>query len=135
MNNKPLIKQLLREGLFTRSEKDMRMVADFVNFAKEQLGIKDDVKIELTFERTPDLKTTAYYRLDGFIKVYVKERSTRDALFSMAHELVHHQQNIQGRLIDIEKNGADGSEIENEAHAKAGELIRLYGKMHPEIYI
>lgn len=52
MNNKPLIKQLLREGLFTRSEKDMRMVADFVNFAKEQLGIKDDVKIELTFERT-----------------------------------------------------------------------------------
>lgn len=135
MNNKPLIKQLLREGLFTRSEKDMRMVADFVNFAKEQLGIKDDVKIELTFERTSDLKTMAYYRLDGVIKVYVKERNSVDIMRSISHELSHLQQHIQGRLTDIEKNGADGSEIENEANAKAGELIRLYGKMHPEIYI
>lgn len=135
MNNKPLIKQLLREGLFTRSEKDMRMVADFVNFAKEQLGIKDDVKIELTFERTPDLKTMAYYRLDGFIKVYVKERHIKDLLVSICHELAHHQQNIQGLLTNIEQDGADGSEIENYANSKSGEILRKWGKLHPEIYI
>ena len=74
---KPIIKQLLREGL-TKTDDDLKGVADFVNFAKEFLGIKDDVKVLLAFERTPDLKTTAYYSLDGYLKVYVKDRALVD---------------------------------------------------------
>jgi predicted GNAT family acetyltransferase len=134
-NMKPIIKQLLREGLMGKEETDLRAVADFVNFAKEFLGIADDIKIELAFERTPDLKTTAYYSTLGKLVVYAKDRAIVDICRSIAHELVHHKQNLEGRLVNAVKDGEDGSPIENEANAVAGVIIRKYGKLHPEIYI
>lgn len=134
-SNKPTIKQLLRERLLTQDELDVRQVADFVNFAKDFLEIDDDVKVELAFERTEDLKTTAYYRLDGFIKIYAKNRAIIDICRSICHELVHHKQNLEGRLVDAVQDGEDGSPIENEANAVAGKIVRRYGKLKPEIYI
>lgn len=131
---KAIIKQLLRERLLTKSDIDIRTVTDFVNFAKQQLGISDDIRIELAFERTPDIKTTAYYNLTGMVKIYVKNRAIIDVCRSIAHELVHHKQNIEGRLVDAGKDGEDGSPIENEANAISGVLIRKYGKLHPSIY-
>jgi hypothetical protein len=88
----------------------------------------------LAFKRTPELKTTAYYNLDGHLCVYAKNRAIIDVCRSIAHELVHHSQNLEGRLIDAIKDGEDGSPIENEANAVAGVIIRKYGKLHPEIY-
>jgi hypothetical protein len=132
--NKVTIKQLLRERLITKEDMDVRAVADFVNFAKEYLGIDDDIKVSLAFERTPELKTTAYYNLDGHLCVYAKNRAIIDVCRSIAHELVHHLQNIQGRLVDSVKDGEDGTPIENEANAVAGIIIRKWGKLHPEIY-
>lgn len=114
---------------------DVRTISDFINFAKQELGINDDVKVELAYERTPDLTTTAYYSMNGLIKVYVKDRAIIDVCRSIGHELVHHKQNLEGRLVDTAKDGADGSPIENEANAIAGVLIRKYGKLHPELYL
>lgn len=131
---KPLIKKLLREAILSKDEKDISVVADFINFTKQYLGIDDDIKIELAFERTPDLKTTAYYNMLGHIKVYAKDRATIDVCRSIAHELVHHKQNLDGR-IKQDNDGEDGSEIENEANAVAGVIIRKFGKLKPEIYI
>lgn len=132
---KTIIKQLLREGILTKDEKDILNVTDFVNFAKKFLGIDDDVKVELAFEKTPDITTTAYYHNeDKLVKVYAKDRATVDVCRSIAHELVHHKQNIEGRLNDIAANGADGSPIENEANATAGVIMRKWGKLHPEVY-
>lgn len=114
---------------------DIREVADFVNFAKEYLDIDDDIKIELAFERTPDIKTTAYYRNDEKrLKVYVKNRAIVDVCRSIAHELVHHKQNLDGRFENEIDPGADGSIFENEANAIAGVIIRKYGKLNPSIY-
>jgi hypothetical protein len=131
---KLIIKQLLRESLMTREDTAVRAVADFVNFAKEYLGITDDIKVSLAFERTPELQTTAYYNLSGFLVVYAKDRAIIDICRSIAHELVHHKQNLEGRLLDAAKDGDDGSPIENEANAVAGVIIRKYGKLHPELY-
>jgi GNAT superfamily N-acetyltransferase len=132
---KPLIKTLLKERLLTRDEIDVRDVADFVNFSKDFLGIDDDVKVELAFEKTPDIRTTAYYHNgDKRLKVYVKNRAIVDVCRSIAHELVHHKQYIDGRFENAIDPGADGSEFENEANAVAGVIIRKWGKMHPEIY-
>jgi predicted GNAT family acetyltransferase len=133
---KPKIKTLLRERLLTQENDDVRNVADFVNFAKEFLGINDEIKVELAFERTPDLVTTAYYNYsgDGLIKVYVKDRAIIDICRSIAHELVHHKQYLEERLLDAVKDGEDGSPIENEANAVAGVIIRKWGKLHPELY-
>jgi GNAT superfamily N-acetyltransferase len=132
---KPLIKTLLREGLMSQEDSVVRQVSDFVNFAKEYLGIDDDVKVALAFEKTPDIVTTAYYNpIEKFLKVYVKDRAIVDVGRSIAHELVHHKQYIDGRFENAIDPGADGSEFENEANAVAGVIIRKWGKMHPEIY-
>ena len=128
-------KESINESLLTRDKKDIKSVADFVNFAKDYLDINDDIKIELAFKKTPDIITTAYYHgEDKRVKVYVKDRLFCDFEKSIAHELVHHKQNLDGRLTNTIKDGADGSEIENEANSVAGEIIRKWGRLHPEIY-
>lgn len=133
---KQKIKTLLRERLLTKDDLDIRDVADFVNFAKEFLGIDDDVKIELAFEKTPDIRTTAYYNNgDKLVKVYVKNRAIIDVCRSIAHELVHHKQNLEERITNPEIDGADGSDIENEANAVAGVIIRKWGRIHPSVYL
>jgi Zn-dependent peptidase ImmA (M78 family) len=128
-------KENLNERILTKKEKDVKIMADFVNFVKKNLDIEDDVKVSLAYERTPDITTTAYYNLDGFVKIYVKDRAIIDVMRSVGHELVHHKQNLEGRLNDSVKDGEDGSEIENEANAVAGKLIRIYGKLYPELYV
>jgi N-acetylglutamate synthase-like GNAT family acetyltransferase len=131
---KNIIKKLLKEGLMENNKVDAKIIADFINFTKEYLGIDDDIKVALAFERTPDITTTAYYDLKGFIKIYVKDRAIMDICRSIAHEFVHHKQNLDGRLVDAVKDGQDGTDIENEANAVAGIIIRKWGKLHPELY-
>jgi hypothetical protein len=128
-------KENLNERLLTKKEKDVKVMAAFVNFAKKELGIDDGIKVALAYERTPDIKTTAYYNMSGFVKIYVKDRAIIDVCRSIAHELVHHKQNIEGRLSDSVKDGEDGSDIENEANAVAGVIIRKWGKLYPELYV
>lgn len=133
--SKTIIKTLLREAIMTKGEEDVLNVSDFVNFAKDFLGIDDGVKVELAFEKTPDLRTTAYYHnSDRRVKVYVKDRAKIDIMRSIAHELVHHKQNMDGRLTDPEIDGADGSPMENEANSLAGIIMRKWGRIHPEDY-
>lgn len=127
-------KKNLNESLIKNNENDAKKIADFVNFTKKFLEIDDDVKVALAFSRTSDLKTTAYYDLNGLVKVYVKDRALVDVMRSIAHELVHHKQNLEGRIKDTAKDGDDGSLIENEANSIAGVIIRKYGKLYPEIY-
>jgi hypothetical protein len=55
-----------------------------------------------------------------------------DILRTLAHELVHRKQDEDGRL-DI-TSGETGSEIENEANAQAGILLRNFGKTNKHIY-
>ena len=128
-------KENLNERILSKKEKDLKVMAAFVNFTKDELDINDDIKVALAYERTPDIKTTAYYNLNGFVKIYVKDRAIIDVCRSIAHELVHHKQNLQGRLKDSVKDGEDGSEIENEANAVAGMIIRKWGKLYPELYV
>lgn len=128
------IKEILREGVMTKTNKDVMSVSDFINYCKKYLEINDNVKVVLAFKRTPDLTTLAYYNLDGYLKVYVKDRAIMDICRSIAHELVHHKQNLDGRLTDVAKDGEDGSELENEANSKAGEIMRKWGKLHPDLY-
>lgn len=129
-------KKSINEAILNKTDKDLKKIADFVNFAKDFLDINDDIKVELAFERTPDLTTTAYYNyVDKKLKVYVKDRAIIDVMRSVGHELCHHKQNLEDRLLNGEKDGADGSDIENEANAVAGVIIRKWGKKHPELYI
>ena len=69
---------------------------------------------------------------DGKIWLYVKNRNMADVLRTLAHELVHRKQDEDGR---IDYNSGDtGSEIENEANAQSGILLRKFGKNNENIY-
>ena len=69
---------------------------------------------------------------DMNIKLVVTKRILADTLRTLAHELVHHKQNLEGRI--KEDSGKTGSEEENEANSKAGVLLRDFGKLQPMIY-
>jgi Zn-dependent peptidase ImmA (M78 family) len=69
---------------------------------------------------------------DNKIWVYCGNRNMADILRTLAHELVHRKQDEDGRI--SYESGKTGSEIENEANAKAGVLLRDFGKQHEEIY-
>jgi Zn-dependent peptidase ImmA (M78 family) len=66
------------------------------------------------------------------IWLYVSNRNMADILRTLAHELVHLKQHEEGRI--KADSGKTGSDIENEANAKAGVLLRNFGKQHEEIY-
>jgi len=128
------IKEKIKEHLLIKDDTDIREVADFINFTKEYLGINDDIKIQLSFKHTPDIRTTGYYSLDKFIKVYVGYRLFCDFEKTIAHELTHHKQLLDGKLNNPAKDGEDDSPLEAEANSVAGTIIRKWGKLHPEIY-
>ena len=60
--------------------------------------------------------------------------SLRKLLETIAHEMVHHKQNERGDLRGNPEEGEDGSPWEDEANAKAGVLVRRFGKINPKIY-
>jgi len=126
--------KLIKENLFVKtSEKQLKLLNLFIDFACKFLGVKKP-KIILTFKRD-DLVTTASYGT-GIIKIYAKERALVDIMRSIAHELTHFKQDVEGRLeaTEHDKNNEAGSPIENEANATAGQIIRRFGEEHPEIY-
>lgn len=106
----------------------------FIKFVNEELNINDPFEIILSKKRTDDLKTYAYYNpLNGLIKVYIKDRGLADVLRSIAHELIHHQQNQNGLL---NKPHPDiGGEIEDDANSIAGQFVKKFGYTHPEFLI
>jgi hypothetical protein len=66
------------------------------------------------------------------IELNIGNRHIMDVLRTMAHELVHYKQDLDGVL--HKDSGKDGSEHENEANAKAAVIMRLWGKMNPELF-
>jgi len=129
---KTFIKQLLREEIETMPKK--AIVQKFMDFVIDNLGIDGKVTAILTNEKDGIRTTAVYNHVEASIKVYIKNRAIVDILRSLAHEMVHHKQNQRGELKDNPYAGDDGSPQENEANAKAGELIRIFGRQNPEIY-
>lgn len=116
----------------TEGQKDK--LNEFVKFAKNHLGLKHTPKIVIQNGRK-DLKTTANYDYtasEKIIRINGKNRMLVDVMRSIAHEMVHHRQFEQGKLSvrppDI------GGEIEDEANAVAGQMIKLFAKEDQTIY-
>jgi hypothetical protein len=77
----------------------------------------------------------AYNPSSNELSISTVNRHPMDIFRSIAHELVHHKQNEDGRLgKDIEKEGATGSDIENEANSEAGKIMRWFAKEQPQMF-
>jgi hypothetical protein len=106
----------------------------FIDFAKEELNIGDGFSVNLTKDNS-DMETLANYDIeDETSNILTKGRAPVDVIRSIGHEMTHHKQNEKGKLSGKSEEGEDGSPWEDQANAKAGELVRKFGKLHPEIY-
>ena len=75
------------------------------------------------------LGKTAYYNpVEKSITLYTMDRHPKDILRSFAHEMVHHEQNLNGKLgsINTTNTNEDGDllEIEKEAYEKGNIMLR-----------
>jgi hypothetical protein len=75
------------------------------------------------------LGKTAYYNpVEKSITLFTMNRHPKDVLRSFAHEMVHHMQNLEGRLnnISTQNTNEDGDlpEIEREAYEKGNMMLR-----------
>jgi hypothetical protein len=73
-----------------------------------------------------------YSPTDNVIYISINKRNLADVMRSLAHEIIHSKQNEQGSL--SAEDGNTGSEIENQANAVAGIIMRHYGQLKPEIF-
>jgi cytidyltransferase-like protein len=108
------------------------LMGRFVDYACDRLNI-DKPKVFVINSPTYSQEHKSfggYYPSEQEIKIVVHNRNMADILRTLAHELVHHMQNINGD----ELNGEDGSDTENEANAMAGVIMREFGRENPEIF-
>ena len=109
-------------------------IDDFVDFVVGDLDLDNDFSVNITSD-SDDVETLASYDInDKEVNKKKKNRALPDIIRSVAHELVHHKQNERGELTGRKEEGEDGSPWEDEANAKAGEIVRKYGRENPEIY-
>ena len=120
---------ILHEG-FTPQKAPL--IGKFVNYTCDRLNI-DKPKISIINSPSYSQENKSfggYMPSEQEIKVVVHNRNMADILRTLAHELVHHMQNLNGE----ELNGEDGSNIENEANAMAGVIMREFGRENPQIF-
>ena len=118
------------------NESETGTIGEFVKFAIKNLGIQNPPRnLSLSYDtaKAKEMRSFGYFSPnDNKIWVYCGNRNMADVLRTLAHELVHRKQDEDGRI--NYESGKTGSEIENEANAKAGVLLRDFGKQHEEIY-
>ena len=123
----------LNEEILPKDEKN-EVINKFVKETCEYLGIPSD-KIEISYDPNEAKEMTSFGKhtpQDGIIRVVAANRNLGDVLRTLAHELVHRKQGIEGRL--FAGAGADGTDIENEANAEAAVIMRRFGKANPIIF-
>jgi hypothetical protein len=106
----------------------------FIDYVCLHLGIKcPDVKLVNDKKKAKEHKSFGGYNpSEKTIEVNVAGRHKADVMRTLAHELVHHKQDIEKRL--NLHSGETGSDIENEANAQAGVIMRNYAKINPNIF-
>lgn len=111
----------------------MKLAKEFVKFVVKELGLKSlpkNIKFEGDDYSAQHLTFGTYQPDTDEIVIVKGDRHPIDVLRTLAHELVHHAQRQSGQSLD----GSDGSNTENEANAKAGELMRKFRTQRPEIF-
>ena len=105
-----------------------KLASQFILFCAENLPIEGDFEIYVVADKKQHgITTTAVYEVgNNCCKIYGKNRAFADVLRSIAHEMTHMMQDEMG-LINGPIRDAGGFH-EDQANARAGELIKLFAK-------
>ena len=128
-----LARQFLKEALIETWNPEESFVSLSQYMMDNGMNIKPLPKIKVIKDDEQNasdlLGKTAYYNpTEKSITLYTMDRHPKDILRSFAHEMVHHEQNLDGRLgnINTTNTNEDGDlpEIEREAYEKGNMMLR-----------
>lgn len=109
-------------------------IKHFIKWTMGMLEIPGDVP-QIVFSEKKTEKdqhhTGRFQESNNTLYIYTHNRNTIDILRTVAHELTHYKQNLQGKL--KRNQSFPGSPAEQEADSAAGYLVKIYGKKHPQI--
>jgi hypothetical protein len=115
-------------------QKFQPMLDTFISFAKEKLNITELPQIKYKDVNDDFSSFGGYNPSEKSIIVVTKNRHPNDVFRTLAHELVHHKQNEDGRIKDVAKEGSTGSNIEDEANSMAGQILRFWAADNPDSF-
>lgn len=103
-------------------------IQGFIKFAQKQLKLQKS-NIELKGHAQDSKHAFGSYKpKENEIDVRDRGRQPLDVMRTIAHELTHQKQHEKGTT----GGGKAGSKGEDEANAKAGEIMRKYDDTHPK---
>ena len=119
----------VNESTLSDHEEELR---DFVKWTVNKLKLKNVPRIEFQDSKESEVqkKTAHFDPEDKMMWIYTGNRNLADIMRSVAHELTHRKQDEQGRVTPDQNY--PGSEIEQEADAVAGYLMKLYLDIKPD---
>jgi hypothetical protein len=111
-------------------------IKSLINFMDKHIKLKPYPTIKLSKKNHGEdnvLAPTGFYTPDSkTITIYTRKRAVKDCMRSIAHELIHHYQNLDGRLNDGAYNGQEIinddklMKLEEEAYLKGNILFRSW---------
>jgi len=103
------------------NEQIQTLLSHFYGYAKDKLGFDKDANIRFVMDEENSknpLGMTAHYNPDSMeVTVYTTNRHPKDVLRSVAHELVHHRQNCQGKMDNT--GPTEPGYAQNDSHLRA----------------
>lgn len=110
------------------------LVRAFYPFAKQKLGFNKPVRLFLRNDiqnAVQPLGKTGFYDPEQMsITVFITGRHPKDIIKSISHELVHHRQNCDGKLLNIDSQNVTESghlkDLEDEAYARGDQIFREF---------
>jgi len=134
---KPKIGSVDKFSFTTEATLDIELsniIEDFINHALSYLRLQEKPPITFVVTRRNGMTHGCFSPDSGEILVYTKNRSLADYLRTLAHELVHFHQRVTGKIELDKKYQEVGGELEDEANAVGGQIIKSFGKKMPTIY-
>lgn len=108
------------------------MITHLLQLCKHELALDEIPPIFLIDNEPTIAGGTSFGQFsDDGIEVVTTGRHPMDVMRTLAHELVHWKQRVEG----LELDGSDGSETENQANAIAGVIMRKFGQMYPQYFV
>lgn len=110
------------------------MLEDFLPLITKELSLKQlpEIKLVDKIENTSQPTFGRYSTETKDIVLAILNRHPLDTLRTLAHELVHYQQDLNGKIGP--HSGETGSPQENEAHELAGVIMRNFNKANPQYF-
>lgn len=106
----------------------LKMLVEFIGFAAKKLELGEEPVVVTLLHANPGrpITTGAFDTGDRSICCIVQNRHYIDYIRTIAHEMVHLQQAVSGKLVgEIAEIGGD---IEDDANARAGQITKSYIK-------